>query len=442
MKLKQNKSRCLANQQQILKYIYVIIFLFIVFFYPFLSFAQTEEGSQGNQLEDLLKEALNNNCSIQSVYHKWKAAEYKVKVAGALPDPMAGYSYFGRNVETRVGPQEYKYNLSQKFPFPGKLKLKSQAQYKQAQILKEEYEAAKREVIKKVKCVYYDIFWVEKSLLTIEQEKLLLESLENVAQKKFAINLAPQEDVIKTQVEISMLIQRLYLLRQNKRSLKAKLNSLLNRPIDQELNEVENFKLQEFNYSLNQLKDLAQSSKQEFLEAKLSIEKAADEKFLASLDYLPDFTLGVDYIKVGRGHTTMPNDGQDSWMGTVAVNIPVWFDKLNAQLKEKQAALEASKKSFQDMRNNLFFEVEDVYSQIIFHKDMVTLYETSLVPQAEQSFSAVKVSYETGKVDFLNWLDAERMLLQIKLAYYRSLTDYHKSIAYLERIVGHDLGGK
>ena len=73
------------------------------------------------------------------------------------------------------------------------------------------------------------------------------------------------------------------------------------------------------------------------------------------------------------------------------------------------------------------------------YADIISLYKTALLPQAEQSFDAAKTGYETGKIDFLNWLDAERMLLQIRLAYYKSMVDYEKSIAYLERVVGKDL---
>jgi len=80
-----------------------------------------------------------------------------------------------------------------------------------------------------------------------------------------------------------------------------------------------------------------------------------------------------------------------------------------------------------------------MYFKITTYKDIISLYETALIPQTEQSFEAAKVSYETGEVDFLNWLDAERVLLQTRLAYYKAIVDYQKSIAYLERIVGRQL---
>jgi outer membrane protein TolC len=387
----------------------------------------------------LIKEAIDNNPEIQSSYSVWKAAEYKIRSVKGLPDPMVKYGHFGESVETRVGPQENVFGASQKIPFPGKLGLKGKSQGKHAEMLKEKYEAAKREVIKNVKFVYYDIFWVDKAIQITEGEKAILESLEKVAQRKYESNLTPQADVIKAQVELSRLIDKLLLLRQNRNSLVAKLNSILNRARDSELGSVTNAEPTNFEYEISQLQEIAKGSRQELIAANLDIERASYEKSLARMDYLPDFTFGFDYIQVGSGETTMPNDGQDAWMGSVAVNIPIWFDKLNAQNKEKKALLEAARKNYENVGNSVTYEVEDLYFKILTYKDIISLYKTALIPQSEQAFDAAKTGYETGKVDFLNWLDAERILLQTRLAYYKAIADYQKSIAYLERVVGQDL---
>ncbi len=413
------------------------IIIFIVFVLALsAAYVYAEEAVT---LDSLIDEALNNNPKIQSAYNEWKAAEYKARHVRGLPDPMANYGYFGESVETRVGPQEHKYGVSQKIPFPGKLGLKGKAQDRHASMLEEKYEARKREIIKDVKFLFYDIFWVDKAIKITEEEKTIIESLEKVAQRKYESNLTPQQDVIKAQVELSKLIDKLFLLRQNRKSLAAKMNFLLDRPKGTELGVITNVEPAEFRYELEDLHKIAGESRQELLGARLDIERARYEKALARLDYFPDFTFGVDYIEVGSGSTTNANDGDDAWMGKVAINVPIWFGKLNAQLKEKKALLESSKKNHENVENIVDYEVEDLYFKITAYKDIVSLYKTALVPQSEQAFEAARIGYETGKVDFLNWLDAERMLLQIRLAYYKAIVDYEKSIAYLERVVGRNL---
>jgi len=415
-----------------------LVFVLVSGFFFFNNYGFTQSESV-ETIEELIQEALQNNPYIQVALNEWKAAEYKIRSVKGLPDPMAKYGHFGESVETRVGPQENVFGASQKIPFPGKLGLKGKSQGKHAEMLKEKYEAAKREVIKNVKFVYYDIFWVDKAIQTTEGEKAILESLEKVAQRRYESNVTPQQDVIKAQVELSRLIDKLLLLRQNRKSLVAKLNSILNRAQDSELRSITDADPSGFKYEISQLHEIAKGSRQELIAANLDIERAEYEKSLARMDYLPDFTFGVDYIQVGSGETTMPNDGQDAWMGNVAVNIPIWFDKLNAQTKEKKAQLEAARKNYENVGNNVSYEVEDLYFKILTYKDIISLYKTALIPQSEQAFDAAKTGYETGKVDFLNWLDAERILLQTRLAYYKAIADYQKSIAYLERVVGVDL---
>jgi len=415
-----------------------LVFVLVSGFFFFNNYGFTQSESV-ETIEELIQEALQNNPYIQVALNEWKAAEYKIRSVKGIPDPMVKYGHFGESVETRVGPQENVFGASQKIPFPGKLGLKGKSQGKHAEMLKEKYEAAKREVIKNVKFVYYDIFWVDKAIQTTEGEKAILESLEKVAQRRYESNVTPQQDVIKAQVELSRLIDKLLLLRQNRKSLVAKLNSILNRAQDSELRSITDADPSGFKYEISQLHEIAKGSRQELIAANLDIERAEYEKSLARMDYLPDFTFGVDYIQVGSGETTMPNDGQDAWMGTVAVNIPIWFDKLNAQTKEKKAQLESARKNYENVGNNVSYEVEDLYFKILTYKDIISLYKTALIPQSEQAFDAAKTGYETGKVDFLNWLDAERILLQTRLAYYKAIADYQKSIAYLERVVGVDL---
>jgi outer membrane protein TolC len=390
-------------------------------------------------LESLIEEAIQKNPKLKAAYNAWKAQEFKIAQAASLPDPMARFTYFGANVETRVGPQENKYGFSQKVPFPGKLSLKAKSQAKQAAIFKERYEAVKRELIKNIKFTYLDIYWIDQATQITEEEKSILENLEKVAQQKYESNLVAQQDVIKAQVALSRLIERLLIYEQQRKTYLARLNSLLDRPKEQPLARVMGVSLPQFSYGLAELHKFARKARQELAAAGLDIQRQEYEKSLAKLDFAPDFTFGFDYIKIGSGHTSMPNDGQDAWMGTVAVNVPLWFNKLSAQLKEKKAALEASKLNYKNTENEVVYEVQDLYFKIVTYRDIVSLYKTAFLPQTEQSFEAARAGYETGQTDFLNWLDAERMLLQTRLAYYKAIVDYLKSIAYLERVVGRDL---
>ncbi|MBU4484287.1 TolC family protein [bacterium] len=251
--------------------------------------------------------------------------------------------------------------------------------------------------------------------------------------------MTPQQDVIKAQVEITKLIEKLFILKESRNSLVARINAILNRSADAPFNRTENVEPQKMKTPLDELRELASSSRQELRAAHLSVTRAEDQKMLAKLNYVPDFTFGFDYILVSDGQTSMINDGEDALIGSVSMNVPIWFNKLNAEVKEKTALVAASQKNYENMRNDVRAEVDDIYFSILTYGDIIELHKTALIPQTEQAFEAARIGYESGSVDFLNWLDAERTVLHTRLSYYRAISDYQKSVASLERVVGQRL---
>ena len=68
-----------------------------------------------------------------------------------------------------------------------------------------------------------------------------------------------------------------------------------------------------------------------------------------------------------------------------------------------------------------------------------TLYETSLLPQAELSFESALKNYQSGRVDFLMLLDTERLFKKTRLDYIKAAINYYKRLVSLEGIVGEEL---
>ena len=64
------------------------------------------------------------------------------------------------------------------------------------------------------------------------------------------------------------------------------------------------------------------------------------------------------------------------------------------------------------------------------------LYREALIPQAETTLGATLSAYTTGRTDFLNLLDSERVLYTIETGYEDTFARYLKSIAMLERVLG------
>jgi outer membrane protein TolC len=417
-----------------------LILVIVAFLGPLQSFSQ--EVPEGKAvLSELIQEALNQNPQIKAARNEWEASLKVIPQAKSLPDPMLSYAYFGQSVETRLGPQRNKFSLSQKFPFFGKLSLKGEIAQSAASIFEEHHNLVKEDITLKVKKAYFSLFWFDNALRITNEEKEVLQRLAKIAQRKYETGKGNQQDVLKAHLEISRVTDKILLLKQGKKGIIAGLNSLLNRPPDSFLGEIEEFEVPELKVELKELYATAREFRPELRKARIFIKKNEKSLKLAKKNFFPDFKIMFDYIDIGAGTTTNEKDGRNSWMASIGINIPIWRGKLRASEAEATIKIEASQEGYKNIENKTLSRVNELFFEVKTASEQVNLYKYSLIPQAEQSLKASEVGYLAGKVDFLNLLDSERMLLRIKTGYFKSVADLGKSLAQLERVVGKNLVG-
>lgn len=390
-------------------------------------------------LDDLIQIALEQNPKVKAAENLWLAAIEVVPQAKAMPDPMLIYGHFFQSIETRLGPQRNKLSLSQKFPFFGKLSLKGKIAAEQAAVLEEQYNLVRHDVVVSVKEAFYALSWFEEAIEISQSEQEILKRLARVARKKYETGTASQQDALKAQLEISKISDRVLALEQGRRSASIKLATLINQPSDYEFGEMAFPMPAPLHFDLATLFAWAELERPELKKANQQIEKNELQLELTKKNYWPDFNIMVDYIDIGGGTTTMPEDGRNAWMAAVGINIPLWRGKLNASKAQATIRLDASRDIIQDIQNDTQARISELFHEIKMYEEQSSLYQLSLIPQAEQAFKAAEIGYMAGKADFLNILDAERMLLQLKTAYVKLQSDRSKSLARLERVVGRQL---
>ena len=390
-------------------------------------------------LVELIREALDRNPQLQAAKDEWLASLQAVPQAKSLPDPMLSYSYFGQSIETRLGPQRNKISLSQKLPFFGKLSLKGKIAETTASVFKEQYKAVEADIVLKVKTAYLSLYWFDEALDINKEEREVLKRLAKIAEKKYETGDASQQDVLKAQLEISRITDKILLLEQGRRSVVAELNALLNRPPDLRLGKPEDISLAEFEIDLEELYETARKERPEMREVRYQIERNEKKLKLAKKNFFPDLQVMFDYIDIGEGTTSHPDDGRNAWMGSIGINIPLWRQKLRAAEAEATIKLKASQENYENMENETLSRVNELFFEVKTAQDQVKLYKYSLLPQAEQALKASEVGYLAGKVDFLSLLDSERMVLQLKIGYFKAAIDFEKSLARLERVLGKEL---
>jgi len=429
----------------------------------------------GSQIEDYLAYAALSNPGLKTAFERWQAALQRVPQAESLPDPKVSYAYFIRSVETRTGPMEQQIGLAQRFPFYGKRRLRGGKAAEAANAELERYEAAKMRLFYRVHDAYYELYYLKQALEAVNANLDLLQTLEQAVRTRYAAGAARNADLLRLHVELGKIANEKSSLEDLRQPLVARLNAALNRPPDTPLPWPPNSvkpppdldegdllqKLVEFSPEMG-------ASAAEIEEAQLGLE-------LAKKDYWPDFTLGLQFTEIGEARTapavamsipatgitipapdestpptefTIPgrqmtmqmprpkDSGKDAFTVMVSFNLPIWYGRLGAGVKEAQSKLRAAIQKKKEKENSLLAHLKLVLYKYRDAVRQIGLYRDTLIPRAEQSLRAVQASYMGGEASFADLVDAERLLLAFSLAYHRARADQLQRLAEAEMLVG------
>lgn len=417
-------------------------FIYLVACVILLSLARgaiAQKNGRSLSLDALISEALQNNPEIKSAEGRWRAFEARPDQVSALPDPMFSYSRFGSSVETRVGPQQGIFMLSQKIPFPGKLGLQGRMAGQDALAEQQKYETTRRDIVFKVKTTYYDLFWIDQSVRILDQYLDLLKDFTKVAEQKYATGQGIQANVLKSQVEISSTMERTLKFKKMREGTAARINALLDRQQDRPVEQATHIDTTRMRFAEAALVDHALRHREELQMIDAMVGKSEYMRQLARKSYLPDFNLQMNYIDISKGASMAPDAGKNAWSVTLGLNLPIWLGKRNAAVHEADEMVTSNRMTYENLENQIKAEIKDIHYQLQLTGTTLDLYDQALIAQAESSLQSAMASYGSGKLDFLSLLDAERMLLNLNLSYIKEQSDYQKQIAAMTRAVGGEL---
>lgn len=384
-----------------------------------LSFAQT--------LDDYFKIAAENNPGLQAVYNEYEAALQKVPQVSSLPDPTFSFGYFISPVETRVGPQQAKFSLTQMFPWFGTLKAQGNAAVLMAEAKFHNFIDARNKLFFQVASAYYPLYELN-DWISIEQDNIsILETYKTIATKKFEAGFGSMVDVLRVDIMLKDAQTNLNILRDKEKPLVTTFNKLLNRS-GNEIVEISN-SLKAETPADNFRKDslIASNPKLKALDLKREANKGAE--LAARKQGLPKLGVGLDYVMVGeRNDMVIPDNGKDILMPMVSVSIPIFRGKYNAAVKEAQLMQESYTNQKQEVTNMLISEYEMVWFQVQQQLQLLALYEQQ-VQTSQQSLNLLYAAYGNSGKEFEEVLRMQQQLLKYRKMSATALTQYQAAVA-------------
>jgi outer membrane protein TolC len=386
-------------------------------------------------LESLIEELSQRNPEIKVARQRWEAAQAVVPQVQTLPDPKLQFGY-QRMPMTPPEVQGAIYGFGQEIPFPGKLKLKGEVAQREAERLEQELLATKLRLVASLKEAYFTLHFIHKSTEIVEKNKALLIQFEKTAKARYSVGQAAQQDVFRAQVEISRVLDRLAVLEQQKESLHAAINRLLNRPPADPLGTPEEIHVPLLTLSLPELTRRAEAFSPILLASAKGIERSEQAVSLARRQYYPDFDLNA----LGTRNDRINDNGYQVMLG---IKIPLFYETKQRQgVKEALAGLTGAREDLTATKQDILFQVKDAFVQTQRAERLITILRDAIIPQSTLALQSAQAGYGVGKVDFLTLLNSLLTLQESQLELHGEMVAHEKAVARLEAATGGPLAAK
>jgi outer membrane protein TolC len=350
------------------------------------------------------------------------AAARRVRPAGALEDPRFGYAA----VNLPVGSWDFdsspmsgnQLELRQELPFPGLLGNRKAAARAAAEAASHDVADRRRRVAAAVERTWAELGFAQRALEITDSNIDLLRQLAEIAEAKYRVGTGLQQDVMRAQVELTLLLDERLRRVAMVRTREARLAALLDLPPG---------------IAIPRTADLRDASTLPELE--LLLERLAETSPL-----LRAFAEQVEEAE--RAHRAVQLEGYpdvDLGIGYRLVRLPVDRGKWRERTAERSALLRRAKAARRGALAQLRDAVLSSFAALAQADGAVTLLETGLVPQARQSLESNRSGYQVDKVDFLSLIDSQVKLLDAELSLVRAVADRRAAFAALEGAVGEAL---
>jgi outer membrane protein, heavy metal efflux system len=414
--------------------------LLVVFNSPSLARAQVVEAERPLSLSEAITEALKSNPEIQAAKNKLESVRARSRQATYLEDPELNVEAWGVPLNQPVkfrSANPIVLGLRQKFPFFGKLGLKGEIAAEDVKMAEEALRGKEIEIIAKVKNAYADYFLAGKSIEIAKGHLELIRQVSLTAENLYKVGKAPQQDVIKALLEQTDLLNKLTSAEKDRTISQAKLNALLSRSPNSPFDQLSELAVTPMSLQFSDLEKLVLEQRPELRALESDINKSEKSLELAKKNQkFPDFMLGLQYW--------VAPDQSPKHMYTPMVGLTIPFSpwtkgKHDYEIQEALAERQMAKANLDAMRNMALSEARVMFAKLEAARKSLSFYQEGLLPQAQQSYGAAVGAYQTGQVNFMTLLDAQRTIRDTSMGYYKALVDYEQSLADLDRAVGVDL---
>jgi cobalt-zinc-cadmium efflux system outer membrane protein len=384
-------------------------------------------------LDDYLISAAENNPGLKTRFNEYLAALEVAPQVKALPDPELAFGYFIKPVQTRVGPQEFRISVSQMFPWFGTLEARENVAIQTAKAKYEVFEESKSKLFDEVRGTYYNLYYNQKAIAIVHENLEILRTFQRLAYIKVEAGKVSAVDEYRIEMEIGDLENKLALLKDQQQSFTVAFGNLLNSNLEK-VSLPDTLWNTSPELSKQALLDSILVRNHQLLGLEIQSEALNYREEAARKSGNPDFSIGMDYIVVGKGDNNL--SGQDAFMfPKIGITIPLYRNKYKSMIKEVAYLQTAKSNEKLDRENMLETLFENTWKELMDAERRLLLYQNQL-RLAEKSIQLLEVEYTTANSNFEEILRMDRKQLFYALELEKARTDKQAAVSFIDYLMG------
>jgi cobalt-zinc-cadmium efflux system outer membrane protein len=160
--------------------------------------------------------------------------------------------------------------------------------------------------------------------------------------------------------------------------------------------------------------------------AKKGVKAANSQISLAKADAKVDFNASASYSHVSGASST-----------SLFFNVPLpFFNRNQGEIARTKFALTQAELTARAAEDTVLTDVTNAYEAASSNQDVVKLYLSGYLKQAQDSLDISQYAYKGGAATLLDFLDAERSYRSTQLAYRQAVANYMLSLEQLRQAIG------
>ena len=373
-------------------------------------------------LSDFVTYAMFNHPEVAVNYYDWAAAVERITIERSRPDPKLTFEAYIAGTITSIMP-----GLMTDIPGPGKLAARARVATAESEGKYFTFKSSLLQTAYGVKKAYYQLHFLDEKIRVNQQTLQLLSDLEQIARAQNETGKGTLQDILKTQIETDKLTAEIANLEDSRRLLLAQFKAALgmtaqdsNPPVPGE------FVSTELDLTDDKLFDTALAQNLQLKGMEAEIRRAEASLQVARKERVPDFSVGGE-VDVKAAPVM--------WNPQLSMTLPIWRDKIAAEIAEAQENKRSAEARLTAGQISLAVDfAEKAYSYREANRNLGVL-DSRLVPRARQSLDVTRAAYLSGRLEFLDVIDAERVLLDLQLERVQAQMQREISLAELSLII-------